>query len=514
MKMKENPSDTRSKFSIHSLVVDLRHEIRSPLNSIINMAELALKMRPEKAVTDHLQSIESCASRLLSLLDDIMDVAEDQKSVTDSSIFYLTSLLEEVRESIEDLRHANGVVMALNIDDEMPECFKAPRALMRYVLTQLLDLAIRQLGSKYITLKLQWSPRNKGLVFTMEMLLSSDDAEIDREILKGHKFALCSSLLKEVGSGLDVYKEASGVVFTFAVDAERMSQEAPRYFPQGLIGGPFHIAMVNSDGFSSEMICRRLAREGFSVRTEVSVKGAAGFLAKKASTQGGGLLCILNCQDLKEREDKEIEFLRKATGISDLPVIIVGIPATRMMEMSMAGSEISRKQVGLVMKPFGGDKILAEISRIMGWAGQEATTTLPQASDGQEEDQRARFQGLKVLVVEDDRINQQILLGILKDKGIKPVIASTGSAAKKAIQRRKFHAIFMDIKLPDDNGYELTLFIRENKLNQDTPVIALTASTSDRKKCLDAGMNDFLTKPYSEVNILKTLAKWTGPDLD
>lgn len=105
-------------------------------------------------------------------------------------------------------------------------------------------------------------------------------------------------------------------------------------------------------------------------------------------------------------------------------------------------------------------------------------------------------------------INQKILVEILKKRGVKPVVASSGSAALKALERRRFDVVFMDINLSDTDGYKLTERIKNPGHNAGTPIIPLTASTRNRQACLDAGMNDYLPKPYSEDRIFNTLSKW------
>ncbi len=490
---------------IQSLLGDLNHKIRSPLNTIINTTELVLRQDPDPPLRNHLRTIERSASGLLSLIDDIIALSEEESCAYFSS-FCPISLLEEVREVIEIEGQARAIpLLALDLGEEMPRRLKGPRTILRYVLIQILDYLVSHLRARQILISLSWD-KEERLVLQAKALVGQGNGVVTEEDLRSHhKLAICHSLLRHVGTELRFVTSAEGMSFVAPFPVEKVANEGGKIVAQEMDKEPPVILMVNSEGFSTGLIGRLLDMEGFPVRKEAHLEGALEYL--QASSGQYSVACILNWQDVKDEKDLAIDILRSVPGHEQMPIVIVEIPA--MAIMALASTETSRDLLGLLMKPTKSQEVLAELLRLLGWGHLSLKGQDVQENPFRQEQHivEEKLRGLSVLIVEDDRINQQILLDILKAKGVKSIVASTGRAALKAIERKRFNAVLMDIGLPDRDGFSLTKDIRKSVLNSSTPVIALTASTSKEQKCYDAGMNAFLSKPYSQEKLLRTLCR-------
>jgi len=139
-------------------MADLHHEIRSPLNIILNTAELGLMESPTPSIKRYLKTIEKFATSLLALMDDIIRLSSEEKCGGSPAPFFLISLLEEIRDIIDASMQANSVRMILDIRDETSESFQGPRARIRQVLIRILDFAIRRFRPGQISLSLGYSP--------------------------------------------------------------------------------------------------------------------------------------------------------------------------------------------------------------------------------------------------------------------------------------------------------------------------------------------------------------------
>jgi len=495
--------------SLLSFMAELHHEIRSPLNTILNMTELAIKEQPDPSIKNYIETIEKSANTLLTLLDDIIELSSEDIDYADQDAFALTSVLEDVKETIDGPRLSKGVDLGLDIHEDVPEYLKGSRARMRQILTQLLNFAMRQLNSKAITLCIEPLEDKSGLKALSFRLDARQISVPDGKDIKGPasdlRLLICKNLLQNHGDTLQVEEETDGWSLLFSIIAESAGEnfkEGPLLQNLSL---PALAVIVSSDRFSSDIVCRGLSQAGFDILTTDSVTGVARISGDLSRTDRQ-TVCLLNWHDVSHLDDLGVSAI--CNGAGHMPIVIFEIPAVQMMNLVSAkkakGTGIP-EHAGLVMMPSRGRQLLMEIAAVLGWDADRLFAETKTGKGGKVPENE--FKGLKILVVEDDRINQRLVVELLKKRDTKPVVASTGNAALRAAQSRDFDAIFMDINLPDIDGYELTRRLRTIERHAATPIIALTASTKNRKMCLEAGMNDFITKPYSEDNLFEILAK-------
>ncbi|NPA93929.1 MAG: response regulator [Thermodesulfobacteria bacterium] len=500
----------RTDDSLLALMADLHHEIRSPVNTIMNMTELASREQISPSIKNYLKTIEKSANTLLTLLDDIIELSQDDLDAPHGNQgFSLTDLLEDVKETIDGPSRAKGAIITVSFKKDTPEWLSGPRGRIRQILTQILNYSMRQMGGQnlHISIGTESEPETEGERIFFDVLATKlQNPMSPQDILRNPRILICQRLLLELGDELKITEHHQGVKFRFAIAME------PLDIPWGKPIYPTPIAcLVSTNGFSSTLIARRLAGCGFQVVESFSIDDAERTLEKDANSSQKRVALI--DWELIQKQRAETDILKWNPG--PYPVVFFDIPAINMMDISarLSDDNNGKSAKGFVMAPSKGRQIMLEVLRVLRMEKDQLSCPfLSQESDEEEVplvSQQRQLQGMKVLVVEDDRINQRIVVELLKKFGIKPVVASTGKAAMSAVSRHTFDAIFMDINLPDSDGYILTKKIRSMKDYAHVPIIALTASTKNRKLCMEAGMDYFLSKPYSEAKLMKSLLATT-----
>jgi len=508
--VRQDSQDRANKpdISLMAFMADLHHEIRSPVNTILNMTELAGREELPPNVRGYISSIEKSASALLTILDDIIELSqEDLESSEGNQRFSLTDLLEDVKEATEGPRLTKGVGMELDFSGEPPEWYSGPRGRMRQILTQLMNYSMRQLGAGSMTMKIVYGTDEYGQVLDFSLEAHDCTEELSPEdVLKNPRIMICRRLLVELGRDLQLKPEGGAFSFSFSMGVEPL--ELP--WAEPLLPTPV-ACVVGRQGFAASLVARRMSGCGFRAVHAARVPEGQRLLEDETS-QGQKAVMLVDWHHLEETGSAaSFPDIEGAAGLGH-PVIFFDVPAIKMMDLSSRLSdgpdtEGTAAPTGLVMSPTRGRQLIPEVLRLLKMEPQQLSCPMIDLEDEEEGLDPEALEGMKVLVVEDDRINQRIVVEILKRFRVKPVVASSGKAALLAVEKFDFDAIFMDINLPDTDGYRLTGQIRSRPGYADVPVIALTASTKNRKMCLEAGMDDFLSKPYSEAKLLGSLMR-------
>ncbi len=477
------------------------------------MVELASQNQLSQETQQYINTIERSAKGLLSLLDDIIELSDDGNGENSKvQQFGLTELLEDIKESTAGTRLARNSALTVEFSQEISEWYRGPRGRIRQIITQLINYAIRQAESPETLLRISFhsaGPEDELMKFHLQASVRSDLFE-QLSPFQDPRILICRRILLEIGHDLkaEIDSEKGLLHLTFSVKAEQLNMP----WAQPLLPTPV-VAIAATDPLARIIVMRRLQGCGFQVETASSLEDAQKILdfhlADGVSGQRG--LTLIDFQLIKAVAPHAPVLIPEQIFSASLrhPVIVFDIPPLNLMALSTELENMSsfqnRDDVGLVMFPSRGEQLIPELLRILQIDREQLRSPYSDTQERVEEPDLELLMGMKVLVVEDDRINQKILIDILKRFGIKSVVATTGAAALKAVERFRFEAIFMDINLPDSDGYTLTQQIRRKEGYAFTPVIALTASTRNRQKCFDAGMDQFLSKPYSENQLFAAL---------
>jgi two-component system sensor histidine kinase/response regulator len=269
--------------------------------------------------------------------------------------------------------------------------------------------------------------------------------------------------------------------------------------------------LVVDDSVTSRVILEEFLR-AMSFEVTLAGSGAAALSELAGTTGTGGHPYDLVILDWKMPEMDGIETARRILNDLHRPVapiifMLTGYGRDKVMR------EAHELDIGAFLaKPFTASELFDAIIRVFSQDGKPAL--LKQASGRQEQKSRDALMGLKVLLVEDNEINQRVAREILEDAGAAVAIASTGKAAFEELSHNPYDAVLMDLQMPEMDGIEATSFIRSTLRLTEVPIIALTAHAfaRERQQCLDAGMNEHISKPFDPEQLIAVLVRWTHPE--
>ena len=507
-------------------LANMSHEMRTPLNGIIGFTDLLMQTDLKEPQMQYMQAVYTSATSLLDLINDILDLSkiEAGKLELDPERTDLIELSEQIADIVKYKAHEKGLELLLNISPDLPRYIVADRLRLKQVLVNLLGNAVKFTETGEIELKVEASPvpgtkdtdftfsvRDTGIGIAKETFpgifssFSQADCSITRKYGgSGLGLAISNKLLEKMGSRLEFVSEAGkGSTFHFTVSfpAEAGELKIKDSFAD------IHTALVVDDNSSNRSILQNMLQ-------------AAGIKADTASS-GQEALGMISCQnsydliitDYRMPAMDGLELVRKMREELDIlpdnqPVII--------LHNSADGSYIHErcKTLGIrsgITKPAGMKQLLGAVAGLHSVLdGQSGTCMISEKTLPEKQFQT----GYTILIAEDNEINMALASTIISGAlpHVNLIKAGNGKEAVRAFRDNRPDMIFMDIQMPEISGYDASRIIREIEAATGglVPIIALTAGTikGEKERCMDAGMDDYTTKPVVSATIRSLLEKW------
>jgi len=494
----------------------MSHEIRTPMNAIIGMSDLAVKFNRDKGQKEYLNVINSASKSLLKIINDILDFSKMDagKLLLENIPIHIRDLFEEIMDMFKSQMIDSKTELILDIDPKVPKSILGDPLRLRQVLTNLLSNAVKftQQGEICIQIRLKTQTKEKQ---RLSFSVTDTGIGMDQETLEklftaftqadgsttrnfggtGLGLAISKKIITLMGGEITVKSEKEkGSCFAFTLDFEacESANDLVPTLPTGFQGKEVLVAVKNNT--SRKIILKFL--EAFGVKaTGYSSMQSAYNAAKEKDPVNPFSLAVLDTDledlDLSCRPD----FFKDSSPKTTLPVIAMG---------SFNGKTNHKKPVWadkFLPKPVKQSMLFDSIMELF------STLDLHTLPDAGHKALFPRSKSLKILLVEDNTINQKVAREIFKTVGLVPVIAQSGHEAIDFIRKEKFDAVLMDIQMPGMNGYKATEKIREMEAGKDVPIIAMTANAmdSDRQKGFDSGMDDYITKPVDATILFNTL---------
>lgn len=511
--MAEAASRAKAEF-----LANMSHEIRTPLNAIIGMAHLAAHLNVAPRVARYLERIRSSSRHLLDIVNDILDLSriEAGKLPIESSEFSLERMLEHVAGLVWEQADAKGLELNVRIENGLPDhllgdALRIGQILINFVNNAVkftergaVTLRVESLGRDGERLRLRFEVEDSGIGIAAEKmpLLFTPFQQIDG-----------SPLRRFEGSGLGLFISKNlAELMGGRVSASSLPEQGSCFvleIPLGIgsarasPGGPpvdLHqrsALVVGADAEARARLAEQLRGLSLRVAEAASTQEASAMIGA-ADAEG----CPYDVVFIKT--GRSAPGARENRALPNLPPLRE-LPPRVVLVTPGAGSVAAGPACfdAVLSAPVTSARLLDVLS---GWfaphAGDTAGMRRPTEHGG-------GLRGRKVLLVEDNPINQEVVHDLLEIVGVRIVIADNGRQALQRLEEERFDAVLMDVRMPVMNGFEATMAIRQDPRFADLPILALSANVldGDRERCLNAGMNDFIPKPIDPELMFATLAR-------
>jgi len=507
-------------------VARMSHEIRTPMNGVIGACELAMREASPHKVREYLDMIHSSAINLMDLVNDILDLSsiESGRIKFEANRFSLRDTVERIYDVFHEMIQEKDLEFAVDISPDIPDALVGDALRLRQVMINLLGNAFKFTEKGEIVLHIELQNRHASelellfavtdtgigiaedqMPYLFDAFVQADNRPAQTYQGTGLGLAISKKLAELMGGGLaatSTLGEGSTFSFNgrFGLGDESNGQAEPGQASKGLVGR--RVLVVDDHAVARESLGMLVVSFGCQVKMAASPIEALEVCRRAVKTDNQFDLILLD-HNMDPMNGVELAAgIRDLHGSGKVPEMVMISGYTTSIDKP----EAYKAGIGKILdKPIKRSQLLMEIVALFAENGNQRTRQKEHA-DGTE----PVFAGRRVLLVEDNPINQRVATALLQSVQFEVSIAADGEEALAVLEKESFDVILMDVLMPRLDGYAATRRIRRHADLQSLPVIAMTAEVTEgaMEKCLAAGMDDYVAKPIDRALLLALLDRY------